>query len=166
MKYLLILLTPLLFAKEPIIMKLSSIYANDIFLLNYKQSSYYCEPYGVISIAKIKTKKDINPTCKKAFEDFIVKNPKLNNFAKYHLHVEQYYRVDFKSQGKCLLFSKGKKTYSQDLLLNGLAILKPNFKDEEYRYIFLKSYKSAKMRKKGIWKVPTLRTCIAEMFKE
>jgi hypothetical protein len=153
------------FAKEPVSYFLESIYSNTLLKFRYKNNQFFCQPYGVIGIDKILKNKNINKTCKKAFKDFIISNPDLINYTKIKLYVEQKYRIDFK-ENKCLIFSSGKKVLSEELLYKGLAIPKTPIKDEEYRYRFQKAYKSAKKAKRGIWKTPLLKTCIAEMYKK
>ena len=165
MKKLLFLFVALLLeAKEPTLMFLNTIYSNDTLLFRHRQHQHLCKPYGALSIDAIYYKKKINSTCKKAFEQFIVANPKLQNYAHYQLHEEQLYRVELYPQNQCLLFSKGKKTYSQQLIFEGLAIVDPKLKDLEYSFVFQRAYRYAKTNKKGMWQSPLIRTCIAEMF--
>ena len=129
----------------------------------YSVSQYEIEAIAILD--KIYQNKNINKTCKKAIEDFIESNPLLHNFAKKHLKLEQLYRVEFKN-GECILYDKSQRSFSEVLLLNGLAIRKPFFKDYEYRYHFKRAQDYAKELKKGFWKNKMVKTCIAELYKE
>ena len=155
-----------LYAKEPNVMLLESIYANDSLLFRSKNSYVLCRPYGVWTLDRVIRRKDRpNTVCEKALEEFILHNPKLHNFLTFKMHVEQGYRVEFK-KGECIVYLGSKKTLSETLLQAGLAIEEPNFKDEEFRYRFYQALRAAKRNKRGIWSDAKMRSCMSEFFKE
>ncbi len=164
--YLLLFMTVTVAAKEPNVMILHAIHSNTLLHFRYAKKEYICRQYGVIGLDRLFAKKNIKSICKRALEEFIVANPKLYRFAEYTLHREQMYRVDVKKDGSCLLYAFGKRSYSEELLAQGLAIREPFFKDEEHEFYFYKAYRYAKQSKKGIWSDPRLRVCIAELYSE
>ena len=160
-----IVIFSVLHAKEPNLMILDAIYANNTLVFRQNRDRFVCKSYGIVALDKIFENKKITNLCKKALKDFIISNPKLINYAKYHLKTEQTYRIEFKNN-KCIIYSNSKTTYSEMLLLNGLAVLKNGFKDEEFDYRYKKALMSAKVLKKGFWKNFRLKSCIKQLYKE
>ena len=152
-------------AKEPYLMELITIYDNGNYLFQHKKSTYLCSPYGVITLDKIYQQKSLNATCKKAIGEFIVSNAKLANYVYYRLKVREFYHIEFKNS-QCLIFSKGQKSFSKELLLVGMAIIDPKLKDEIYSYKFRKAQQSALDAKRGLWKNYKVKTCVSELLKE
>ncbi len=152
-------------AQEPRIMILDAIYANDSYLFRYKRSHIVCKPYGVWTFDQALRRDDISSSCKKVLADFIAHNPKLYYFAHYNLHLEQGYRVE-KKKGECIIYPGSKRTLSEMLLAEGIAIKQPNFIDEEFRYRFFQAQATAKIHKRGIWKDAKISKCMSEFFKE
>ena len=74
------------------------------------------------------------------------------------------YHIEFKNQ-ECILYALGEKTLSELLLENGLAVCKPIFRDEEFKYLFYKAQLKAKTNKYGMWKENFINDCIAELYK-
>jgi len=154
-----------LFAWEPQNMTLDAIYANDRYLFHKAKQEFICVPYGVWTLDHVLRKKGLGAVCKKALEDFIVDNPKLHYFAYYKMHLWQSYRVEFK-KGACIIYMGSKQTLSETLLASGVAIKKPFFDDEEFRYRFNQASSLAKNFKRGVWSDAKLRSCMSEFFKE
>jgi hypothetical protein len=155
----------LLFAKEPTVMILDTIYSNGLYKFRYGLREVYCRPYGVWTVEVIAQSTTKNSVCKDQFKKFIASNPKLAYYAWYHLEVEQSYHIELAKDGYCKVFAFGQKTISEMLLQNGVAVLDPLFEDEEYSFRFQKSQNFAKYYKKGIWQNPLLKSCIVEFFK-
>ncbi len=153
-------------AQEPLIMTLEAIYSNDSYLFRYKQSRTLCEPYGVWTLERALRRNDIDKTCKKRLQEFVLHNPKLQYLAYYILHIEQGYRVEFKKGGECVVYHGSKRTLSETLLLAGAAVEKPRFANEEFRYRFYQAQRAAKVNKRGIWSDEKMQSCLSEFFKE
>jgi hypothetical protein len=157
------LLIPLLYAKEPTIMLLDHIYYNDLYMFHKAKERYLCQPYGVLSLdILIRQQEKLTTTCKTALQKLLQSQPMLLYFAKKKLLTEQSYRVELLQKG-CVIFSKGGKTFSEELLENGIAIIDPTLKDEEYFWYFTNALNNAKNRKKGIWQNTQVKTCILEV---
>ncbi len=152
------------FAERSVRMTLNSILANDSLIFSLKRNHFNCYPYGVIVLEKFYRDDKVSLTCKKNYQQFQQKNPKLYFFAYYHFHVKQNYMVELKKEG-CLVFSKGQKTYSEFLLEKGLAIIDPKIKNEKYKNYFFYAQQRAKRNKKGIWGDSAMQKCIAELLK-
>jgi len=75
------------------------------------------------------------------------------------------YHVEFKEKG-CVIYVQGKKTLSEVLLEEGLAVSQPSFQDEEYNYSFLKLQQRAKSNKKGLWGEDILKSCVDSLYKD
>ena len=75
------------------------------------------------------------------------------------------YHIEFR-ESKCLIYAQGQKTLSEFLLEKGLAMNKPAFKDEEFRYSFEKAQANAKFLKLGMWNEPVEKECAKELSKE
>lgn len=154
-----------LFADEPIGMNLENIIANDSLVFSVKQSYFNCYPYGVIPLEKLLRDKHVSKVCQNEYLIFKKRYPKLYFFAFYHLHVRQNYMVKLQKEG-CLIFSKGKKTYSEILLEQGLAIIDPKIKNQEYDFYFFNAQARAKREKKGLWGDPAMQKCKAELLRK
>ena len=159
------LFLPLLRAQEPQILFLDAINANDSYLFHSREARYLCTPYGVWTLDRITRNSDISPVCKKALDNFIMHNPKLHYFVHYIMQTEEGYRVEFRN-GRCIVYLGSKRTLSEVLLQNGVAIEEPVFSDEEFRYRFHQALRVAKTKKQGIWSDVKLRSCMSEFFKE
>jgi len=161
-----IFIAVILFGDEPpVIMTLRNIISNDSIIFSYHQHYFNCYPYGIIALEKLLTDEKTSSTCKKIYFDFSQKYPKLHFFAHYHFHLEQNYVLDLHKEG-CIIFSKGKKSYSEVLLEHGLAIINPKVKNEEYMLYFFAAQERAKRARKGLWGDPDMRKCKAELLRQ
>lgn len=154
-----------LLAQEPRIFLLESIDAYDNSLFRNRQSRVACAPYGVLTIRQLLWRTDTKSSCRKTLLDFIAHNPKLYHFLHYVMHLEQGYRVELKKSG-CVIYLGSKRTLSELLLAEGVALKRPYFSDEEFRYRFYHAQRSAKVNMRGIWSDEKLRSCIGEFFKQ
>lgn len=100
--------------------------------------------------------------CKKSIEQFYTQNPESEYFALNILKVKQMYHLEF-HENSCTLFAKGEKSLSELLLENGLALVKPNFRDEIYTTIYKKAQKKARFLKKGLWSENIANECVVEL---
>lgn len=154
-----------LYAKEPTMAILLDITTNSIQRFNIGQYNFYCTTYGVITLDKLYENSKIDSKCKKSINNFYKKNPNLEYFTLELLKVRQMYHLEFKDK-ECIIYAKGQRTLSEILLLEGLAINKPMFKDEEFKFLFERAQKNAKLLEKGIWGEKVLKDCIAELNKD
>ncbi len=152
-------------AKEPIMAILESVDSPSLQKFTLNNNHLYCDVYGILSLDKVMQRDSVNVVCKKSLLTFYKQNPEAKYFPQKILKVQQMYHVAFRDN-KCILFAQGERTLSELLLREGLAVVKPKFKDEEYRTIFLNAQKSAKREQKGIWSGSVARDCLAEIYKQ
>lgn len=75
------------------------------------------------------------------------------------------YHLEFVKE-ECLLFASGEVTLSELLLREGLAVLDPKLKDEEYTYLYKNAQKIARFERRGIWEEVRMEECLTPFFKE
>lgn len=163
--FITILLHTLLYSKEPTMAILRDITTNSIQKFSIGQYSFYCRPYGVITLEKLYQNSKIDSKCKESINNFYKKYPNLEYFTMKLLKVGQMYHLEFKDK-ECVMYAKGQKTLSEILLSEGLVVNKPMFKDEEFNFLFERAQTNAKLLKKGIWGEKVLKDCIAELYKD
>jgi len=147
-------------AKEPKLAILKNIDSNTLQKLSIKSGSFGCEPYGILTLEQIYRKSKKDSLCRKNIKKFYVENRDLYYYSQSLLKVGQTYHIEFK-KSKCLLYAQGETTLSQLLLSKGLGVQKPNFKDEEFVFLFSKAQENAKIKKRGFWKGSIRRNCTA-----
>ena len=147
---------------EPLGMVLEGIYSNASLMFRYKTNTIECAPYGVFTLTQVYNKKDLSQGCRVMIEKFFRSHPKVRYFSEYKLHYRQYYMIEPKKNGECIFNAKGRRSFSELLLLNGAAALQKGFKDDEYRHKFTQAQNSAHVNKKGIWSEPKLKKCLLE----
>lgn len=123
---------------------------------------FICRPYGVVTLDEIYKLSDQDSGCKQAIEKFYIKNPVDKYFSKYLLKLRQTYHIEFKDN-RCVVYAKGKMSYSEILLRKGIAVVKPKFKDKEFKDSFKQSQKYAEDNKNGIYKDETFEKCRSEL---
>lgn len=155
----------LVYAKEPTMAILLDITTNSTQRFNIEQYSFYCKPYGVITLEKLYNNSKADSKCKESIGNFYKKHPDLKYFTNKLLKVRQMYHLEFKDK-ECVLYAKGQKTLSEILLSEGLAVNKPMFKDEEFSFLFKRAQINAKLKKKGVWGEKVLKDCISELYKD
>ena len=145
-------------ATEPILVQVTTIVSNEIQKVQANNFSFYSIPYGILGVSNILNENQDNQNCQQSLQELYLQNPKLKYFSQYLLQRNQLYHVEIKNQ-KTLLYAKGDKTLSLLLLENGLAIVENNFRDEEFKFSFMRAQKQAKKSKKGIWKKKIIQNC-------
>ncbi len=158
------LLTNIL-AQEPSLATLKNVHSNTLQKFIKGEYSFYCLPYGVLTIEDLYQNGSINMQCKKQLQLFYKQNPLDEYFASKLLKVEQKYHVDFREQ-RCIVYASGEKTLSELLLENGLAVVKPLFQDDEFLYSYNRAQLGARVAKKGVWNYSALVTCINALNKK
>lgn len=146
---------------QEIVALLKQVQNNHTLHMKYQQTSFVCKPYGVQNVSEIVLKTDINSSCRKYIEAFREENPKEKFFAISSLYVEQQYSVEG-IEGECLLSLSSGHSYSEALLENGYARLKPGvqYKESELKERFERAAFRAQNRKVGIWSDSDLRSCL------
>ncbi len=162
---LLIFLIYPLNAKEPVMAILDGVVANGIQKFTFAQYSFYCKPYGVLTLEMLYENDSFNSGCQESLQSFYKKNPLSEHFSGDILKVKQMYHVDFRDN-RCILYARGEKTLAELLLKEGLAVTKPLFNDDEFVYVYNKVQLGAKITKKGIWADTTVIKCINALYKE
>jgi len=150
-------------ASEPVLAILDNINSNALQEFNIGKYSFYCSAYGIISLENLLQRTKVDSACKKSIDIFYKKNPDLRYFSNEVLHLRQRYHVSLK-QNECLVYAKGELSLSELLLKNGLAVLKPQFKEEEFIYRFEKSELEAKLKRIGLWSSGIYKSCISELM--
>lgn len=141
-------ITQNLYSKEPTLAVLTGIESNGLQKFKIKSYSFNCQAYGVLGIDELYKSENLNTECKKSIERFYLKRPDLKYYTHSKLNVRQFYSIEFKNE-KCIVYASGGKSLSEFLLQEGLAVLRPFFKDDEFKHYFYKSQQSAKILKKG-----------------
>lgn len=152
-------------AKEPNLAILQSIQSNTKQIFKISNTTFVCKAYGVLEIQTLSQNKKVNSTCKKKIAKFYLQNPLAKYYAQEKLKVMQRYHIEF-IENECILFASGQITLSEMLLREGLAVLKPDFKNREYNYVYNKAQENAKLEHRGIWRDDTVVNCIAEIYKK
>jgi len=160
-----VLLLLSLHAKEPMMAILQNVISNEMQKFTFGNYSFVCEAYGVVSLEKLYENSQNNSTCQESIKSFYKKNPYLQYYIESILKSQAMYHVELKEKG-CVIYVQGKKTLSEVLLEEGLAVNQPSFEDEEYNYSFLKLQQRAKNNKKGVWSEDILRSCVDSLYKD
>jgi len=163
--FILYLLLPFfLYAKEPVLAILDSVDSNGLQMFHIRDYSFVCRAYGVLTLQKLYNNSKLDSKCQKEIYNLYKKNPNLKYYAQKVLKTQQTYHVEFKNR-ECVLYAFGEKTLSESLLENGLAVYKPIFKDDEFKYLFYNAQLKAKMGKHGMWEKNIIYKCIEELYK-
>lgn len=149
-------------AKEPTLATLISVISNDTQKFGIGNYSFYCSPYGVITLERLFNNSEKDSVCQKSIIGFYKKNPNLEYFTQEILDVRQMYHIELKEK-KCVLYAKGEMTLSELLLKKGLAIVESQFKDEEFIFNYEKVEFKAKVESNGLWDSKILKNCVSEL---
>lgn len=152
-------------AKEPTLAILLNIINNNYQIFNIGNYHFTCKTYGVISIEELKFANEDNEVCQNSIKELYKKNIYLKYISQHLLNIRQMYHFEFKND-ECLLYSNGQKTLSEILLEEGVAIMKPRFKDREFQYSFMKAQSRARYDKKGMWSENIPGKCLAELVEQ
>ncbi|EDZ61412.1 hypothetical protein CBGD1_2479 [Sulfurimonas gotlandica GD1] len=159
-----ILLSLSLDAKEPVLAILNNTVSNEVQTFSIGSYTFECRPYGILSLEKLYETAKQGSICQNSIDEFYKKNPKLKYYADGLLEHKQQYHVEIKDS-ECILYAKGQMTLSELLLVEGLAIKKPMFKDEEFESYYTLAQRKAKIDRKGLWGENIFNSCIEEMYK-
>jgi len=160
---LMVFLAQSLLSKEPTMAILQDIESNDIQHFKFGNYQFTCLAYGVLSIDELYRESALDSKCQESINGFYNKRADLKYYTNSKLKVMQLYNVEFKDS-RCIIYTSGGKSLSEFLLEEGLAVIKPLFKDEEFQYYFLKAQKKAKMSRNGIWAKNITRECISNIY--
>jgi len=163
-KIIFFFLFSILYAQEPTLAKLESIYSNEQQEFSIGNYHFFCRPYGVVTIDELYARKNVARTCKMKIKDFYVKNKEDLYYAQKIFDIGQLYHIEFR-KGKCIVYAKGRNTYAELLLSEGLAVRVPHLKDRLFKGIFYKLQKEARYKQKGLWKEEIVKNCLGEIYK-
>ncbi|MDY0121450.1 MAG: hypothetical protein RBR54_05860 [Sulfurimonas sp.] len=150
-------------AAEPALGMLRAVQSNAFQKFSFSNTHFGCRAYGIVSLEELYHNTNTNDVCRSKIQRFYLKNPHSQYFSATLLDVKQLYHVEFRER-RCIVYAQGQMTLSELLLQNGLALLKPEFQDKEFRYLYNRAQKNAKLNEKGIWADETLSECI--LFRE
>ncbi|MEA1916316.1 MAG: hypothetical protein U9N42_02180 [Campylobacterota bacterium] len=145
---------------------LKKIYNNTYMKFKYKNTPYTCRPYAVVTLDEMEKSLVFNEVCQDAFKKYYINNPYAKSYAKLHLHLEQLYHLEPKKRRDCIMYSQGTRSYAESLLYEGLAVIKPSFRDELWKFRLNRAQLSAKDKREGVWGTTLLRECIAGIYAE
>lgn len=152
-------------AKEPFLAILKSVPSNDTQIFTLQKATFTCQPYGVVTLEELYARAGENSQCYEAIIKFYKKNAKLQYYSEDIFHTMQRYHVQMK-ENRCIIYASGQITLAELLLKNGLAILKPFFKDDEFRFVYRRAQQIAREEKRGMYKDAIVSKCITELYKE
>ncbi|MBU0720443.1 thermonuclease family protein [bacterium] len=144
---------------------LSAVLSNETQKFNVNDFSFYCKPYGVIALEELYGTSQSGSTCRESINKLYTKKPFLKDYSAKHLKIKQRYHLEFRDK-KCILYAKGEISLSELLLKNGLALMRPHFKDKEFYYLFKKAELEAKLNKLGMWNENIDTKCITAIYKD
>ena len=151
-------------AQEPTLAKLLTSNTNEFQRFSIANTSFICRPYGVLSLDQLYKQSSLKSQCKEKIQSYYLANPQDYYFLQNLLKRGQWYHIEFKKES-CVVYAKGQYSISELLLLRGLAVRKPNFRDLEFKASFYKAQKIARAKKVGIWKDEIVKSCLDEMYK-
>ena len=143
--------TALLHAEVPETAMLVETPDNAGLLFKSGQSRYLCKPFGVRTLEELAADRRTNSLCKKLFAEYAVRNPENMQFAATTLKRFQFYRIE-PVKDRCILYAKGRVSYSEMLLHEGLAVIKRGEVRRELRRSFERAEAGARQKRRGFWK--------------
>jgi hypothetical protein len=159
-----IFLNASLSAKEPMLARFEYLVSNNIQVFAIKNYMFECKAYGILSLEDLYRKSKQNSLCKKSIENFYIDNPISKEYIQRVLKYKQLYHFETKNN-QCIVYAKGEVSISEKLLRNGVAVLKPSCKAEEFEWSFISAQRKAKMQKKGLWGENIFNDCIDVLYK-
>ncbi len=151
-------------AKEPLLAKYESTISSGVQIFAFGNHRFKCKAYGILTLEDLYKNSKSASMCKNSILSFYNKNPKSRNMISEILKYDQLYHVEIKSS-ECIIYASGEVSLSEILLREGLAILKPFFKDKEFNWPFMSAQRKAKMERKGLWSENIFNNCIEGLYK-
>jgi hypothetical protein len=162
--FIFFLFTHFLFANEPTLAKMVWVDSNELQKLSIANTSFFCSPYGIVSLDKLYKRSELNSECKAKIKLYYQYHPQDLYFANTLFKRGQRYHLEFK-QDSCVIYAQGQYSLSELLLKAGLAVRKPNFNDREFKASFYKAQEIAIKNRNGLWKDDLVRNCLSEIYK-
>ena len=128
---------------------LTSVESNALIRLLEKNVPFSCEPFGVTPLEKMAASAPDPQRCRDAVGQWYASHPSEREFGARHLHVQQTYRFDRLHKG-CVLYANGPESYSEMLLLHGLALVDPSFDDKEWNVRLRRAQQGGEAHKNGL----------------
>lgn len=163
-RYLLLLLlcVALLFSSEIRQAQLTGVIDNGTLVMDLGASTYICSPYGIRTLEALENAPGLEGECRNRIARFGTKNPLASQYAHRALRRFQFYRIEPKKEG-CVLYGRGRQSYAEGLLQEGLAVVRPGFDDREWAFRLERAQQGAKETKRGIWSDPMWEKCAGKM---
>jgi len=139
--------------------RLESVSDNRYMTLRYHDADLRCEPYGVRTLEEIAADTATSESCRRLIDRYSRQEPLAALFARRELKRGMMYRFETKEQG-CVVFARGRVSYGEWLLSEGLAVIRPGFRDRLYEFRYKQAQTGARRLKKGIWKEPVWSDCV------
>ncbi|MEA2111508.1 MAG: thermonuclease family protein [Campylobacterota bacterium] len=102
---------------------------------------------------------NVENTCKSRLKEYVQNHPEIFHFSSLQLKRYQQYHLDILNN-QCIIYAKGRKSLSEILLENGLAVRDVKVKNIVFEYKFKRAELRARREKKGIYSDPILRSCV------
>ena len=145
---------------EPRQAQLTGVVDNGTLMMDLGRVRYVCSPYGVRTLEAIGAETKLAGECRQRIARFYARGPLLAGFAHRELERFQFYRIEPREAG-CVLYARGRLSYAERLLEEGLAVVTPGFDDREWAFRFERAQQGAKENKRGIWSDPLWGKCAA-----
>jgi hypothetical protein len=164
-KYILFFfLSFLLNATEPTIAKMDGVVSNGVVKFKIANYAFYCKPYGVVTLEELYKNSVAKSACRRDIQTFYLRDPEAKYYAEILFKQNQNYHIEFKDD-RCVVYAQGETSYSELLLAHGLGLMKPNFRDKEFRAVFNQAQKKAQYLKKGLFGSTILKSCESALYK-
>ncbi len=151
-------------AKEPLLARYEALISNDIQIFGIRNYTFRCKTYGIATLETLYHNSSLSSICQKSIERLYKKKPKLQEYAQRIFEYKQLYHIEIKGR-ECIVYMKGQISLSELLLRNGLAIIKPLFRDKEFDSYFISAQKKAKIEEKGLWSENIFNSCVSKLYK-
>lgn len=141
---------------------LSSVESNAAMRLLFYNIGFLCEPYAIIPLEKMAASAPDPQGCRNAIAQWYRTHPQEKKFAHRHLHLQQSYRFERRKEG-CILYANGPESYSEMLLLYGLAVIAPDFDDKEWNGRLRRAQRGAERNKSGLHDSAIRESCFEKV---
>jgi hypothetical protein len=147
-------------AKEPTILMLKNSYSNSLQEFQTAPNySFSCKPYGIRTFDEILSTNKSDKRCRQLLKTFYIKHPKLYSLHHRYLHRKSFYHVEY-INNSCLVYAKGKTTFSEILLKEGMAFVDKSLENKILKPKFISLQNYAKDKKKGVFSDSELMNCV------
>jgi len=155
--YLIVSVMAIALYAEPTLGILKAVLSNNVMRFSIDAQPFTCKNYGIVTLDEIQ---GLQNTCNKLWVDFQHKQPYSRYATQQFLKRYQQYHLEILPNNRCLVYAKGKKTLSELLLEQGVAIREHTARNRFVDFKLKRAVRRARNRKRGIYAMPLLRSCI------